>query len=1245
MKLSQIALTPPIVAIIVSFGLMLSASATSWFVATDGNDTDNAGSETSPFATLAKAYAAAADTGDDEIVIKPGTYVMSAGLVVEKPVTFRSSTGIAEDVKIDGNKKVRPFVLNNAEAKLLGICVQNGVSESPNSSPAGNVWIKDNGGTVESCIIRGGTHKIYAGVKTVSGGGGIFCQGAKGLVLNCVITNNTLNAEDGSYGGGINLKAGAAVGCFIAYNKGTDSAKITSWGIGAAVRGTGKLVNCTIAHNPGVNCGGVYAYDGTAKVVNCVLWDNAGDGANPDAGGHTEVFEKCVSRYPINNTCICVDSLPAEGVFLAPTVASPCLDASIDVEGVTLPATDIFGNPRVIGAAADLGCVERQPATSPEADIRISQAVGIAPFTSTLTTHTENLTGITSYNWDFDGDGTVDETTTDPDVTHEYKDCTYQAVPTVSIVHSGGIFDCIASSAVSVMPRTMYVNSKCTAPAAPYDEKAKAASRLADALAIAIEGQEIVMLAEGSPYAMKTAATAVALQRAVTVRGETDNPEDVVITGGGTRTFRIGNPAALLHSVTIESASLCCLGTAVLVDTAGGVISNCIVRGCGVESYHSSGVVYARGADSLVSHCVITNNKTTSSSEGRAKGIGLAVESNAKAVSCLIAKNFDKTTKTTYTCAGGAYVNGGYLYNCTIVDNEGTYCGGVRTANSSADHVINCVIAGNTSLKKGDGYHNFETGYEAVYLNCASDDASPINSTCQADSAANLFKNYAIGDYTAASGDSKLVDRGADYEGIEATDILGAKRVMGKAIDIGAYEYDNETARLEGGLAADKDKGIVPQIVTFTATVGGTNGTDAIQFRWDFDGDGIYDQTTMDPVCPHLYAAGGIYTVKLLIEDLTSGQSCTVEKPNLLSFVGSRMFVTSDFNPGAEYPYDTVAKATSNLTTAVNAAQDGVEIIVLRGEHRIRARTMISTKVTLHGETGDPEDVVMRNAAKDAEDALMVLNNAGALVYGVTWENDAKSTPRVGWAIEGLGGTLSNCVVRGFRNGTYHATIGALTVSSPYGLATHCVITNNVQNGACGNDSETKAIVNVREGRLENSLIAYNRIEDYTKGQDFFPDSPLVRAAGAMVNCTIVSNEINSTSILFRDWRLQSRPGASSLTVPGGITNCIVACNTQAGEPCALMSLKSTESRGNIVDGDVDAPGWYRAADASEIFDAESAVSPWAISLAAAHKFPGARRATADTTDLAGNPRYTGKRLDPGCYQCPKSFGLMLKVK
>ena len=77
----------------------------------------------------------------------------------------------------------------------------------------------------------------------------------------------------------------------------------------------------------------------------------------------------------------------------------------------------------------------------------------------------------------------------------------------------------------------------------------------------------------------------------------------------------------------------------------------------------------------------------------------------------------------------------------------------------------------------------------ASFVNCATDDASPINETCLVGTLekGSLFEDYANRDLTPGA---VLKNKGAAIDGcaFPSVDLAGNPRVYGKAIDIGCFE-------------------------------------------------------------------------------------------------------------------------------------------------------------------------------------------------------------------------------------------------------------------------------------------------------------------------------------------------------------------------------------------------------------------------------------------------------------------------
>ncbi|MCD5416947.1 PKD domain-containing protein [Candidatus Bipolaricaulota bacterium] len=60
---------------------------------------------------------------------------------------------------------------------------------------------------------------------------------------------------------------------------------------------------------------------------------------------------------------------------------------------------------------------------------------------------------------------------------------------------------------------------------------------------------------------------------------------------------------------------------------------------------------------------------------------------------------------------------------------------------------------------------------------------------------------------------------------------------------------------------------LVDREVTFDATDSYDRDGDIVKYEWDFDGDGIFDITTKDPVVTHIYTTSGIMAVTLRVHD------------------------------------------------------------------------------------------------------------------------------------------------------------------------------------------------------------------------------------------------------------------------------------------------------------------------------------------------------------------------------------------
>ena len=231
-----------------------------------------------------------------------------------------------------------------------------------------------------------------------------------------------------------------------------------------------------------------------------------------------------------------------------------------------------------------------------------------------------------------------------------------------------------------------------------------------------------------------------------------------------------------LAAQTGGGAGLTVEDTAIVTNTAstygGGLVQGTAVR-ClvaGNEAPSGGGAAFARLAD-----CTVAKNTADSQGGGLLNGV---------AVRCVLRDNAatyggaacQAALVNTLAAGNGAAQSGGALYlgqatNCTLIANQaGTAGGGIFGAGA-----VNTIFDGNTGGDAGGG---------AVLTYCR---AAPLAAGDGNIDDPPVFSNPAGGDYTLVPG-SPCRDAGADAAAPPGTDLAGAARIQGSAVDMGAYE-------------------------------------------------------------------------------------------------------------------------------------------------------------------------------------------------------------------------------------------------------------------------------------------------------------------------------------------------------------------------------------------------------------------------------------------------------------------------
>jgi len=340
----------------------------------------NCTNPTLPYTSWASAATNIQDAIDaalpgDQVLVTNGVYQDGGGMVsgttnrvaVNKAITVQSVNGPAVTA-IDGGGVMRCVYLTNGTA-LFGFTLTNGNV----SGEGGGVWCESSSAVLSNCVLNGNS--------TGNNGGGA----AGGTLNDCLITNNVAWTWNGGGAFGSTLNRCTLIGNSALYGGGAEACTLNNCTLvanGASYGGGANdsdLNNCLVVSN-GVNATGAGAFDSTLN--NCTVWGNtASDGTGGIEGC---VAHNCIifandpwNQYLSSLDYCCTSPLPDDGpgnftddpVLVDPSDGdfhlqsnSPCINSGNNAEVTS--ATDLDGNPRIVGGTVDIGAYEFQSPVS-----------------------------------------------------------------------------------------------------------------------------------------------------------------------------------------------------------------------------------------------------------------------------------------------------------------------------------------------------------------------------------------------------------------------------------------------------------------------------------------------------------------------------------------------------------------------------------------------------------------------------------------------------------------------------------------------------------------------------------------------------------------------------------------------------------------------------------------------------------------------------------------------------------------
>ena len=389
---------------------MTAIFTSDFYVATTGND-DNSGTKAAPFATIGAAVTAAnaviaGGLPSATVRVADGNYTLSGEISVAAPIAIVGESGNRDAVIVTAKASNRAFTLSNASATLSSITVLGGNS----TQAGGNIYIDNNGGIVTNCVVANG-HGVSGGNIAIGIPWGTTAA-ASSLVVDCVVSNGTDTAADGTWesAGNIFANAGRILRCVIsdgyvqsAHGGGNvrfrgaailENCLVTGGSCGNASASVGsgisvsldlaRVVNCTIVGNR--------PPDGTSKpavrvgstgpvVVNCVIYGN-GSGGQDVENDYKSCFINCAfssdgancadTVSPVTNLTVAAFKNYARGDY-RPAANGVLFNAGDTVAYTNYGAvstTDLGGAARIGKNGIDIGCYKAASSTGLQIYVR-----------------------------------------------------------------------------------------------------------------------------------------------------------------------------------------------------------------------------------------------------------------------------------------------------------------------------------------------------------------------------------------------------------------------------------------------------------------------------------------------------------------------------------------------------------------------------------------------------------------------------------------------------------------------------------------------------------------------------------------------------------------------------------------------------------------------------------------------------------------------------------------------------------
>ncbi len=768
---------------------------------------------------------------------------------------------------------------------------------------------------------------------------------------------------------------------------------------------------------------------------------------------------------------------------------------------------------------------------------------------------------------------------------------------------------------------------------------------IATAVAVAQSGDEIVLAKSTEPYVLTAKLT---LPKGVSVRGETDDFNDVIISGEGKAGgFQLGAGSAVSNvtfrqfyggsilsdagwdaglfsiencRITASTNDSVWSGTVISLTSHGGKFSRSVIDNCRIGN--RSRLVRLEYSNAVADRVVITNN---SFDVGVTDGSGsvISISEGASLRNSFIGYNHVGIVRDLQLIEGGICAPvvsaNGTLENCVVVGNDFVGCVPHRLGAVRIDKdwfsVRNCII-----LDNGMGADNWTLTKGSRYSYCLSTDTETMVSSVDGD----------WGDVVAKPGELPWLPYGSKA--------IGAGK---DGADIGRI-WMPET--LQCAIKQDKRSYVGMATANLLALA-----SEEATFAWSL----VSGPATLTPngkSATLVFNGLGTAVIRVTATAVSGGATATDE----IALVST-------------LPVYEVANAVE-LEAAVDAAEDGAEIVIAVGDY-VPTKTLVLAKpVTVRGATGNRADVSVSGnsshlvfaidhpgavisslSVRDAQFGIrmelggLVTNVAVSSCSGSSWYGGYNSIEWhmfAGCGIANCNGTVVDCDISSNRKTSNLVGVLAYGQHGESALADWIFVTNNVVTSGAGDyNYYSTPVALTGGGTIRNAFVAYNDVGQPSYGTRAQDSCGVYVQSGRLENSTVFRNLVHANFLGYA--------AGVYIEAKGSVVNCLITENGDAEgnldnyriaagatfDHCATVPVPAEGS--DCVDYsasphtlyDIDAAGYPVPKPETPTVDAGADLD-WTVEPTA--------------TDLFGNLRKQGELTDIGAYEKKPSAGALL---